>query len=58
MNPFFGVFLHGVGGFSAGSFYIPFRRVREWAWESYWLIQGVAAWLIMPLLVASLTTPH
>jgi len=55
MNPFFGVFLHGVGGFSAGSFYIPFRKVRRWAWESYWLVQGVAAWLIMPVFVAALT---
>jgi L-rhamnose-H+ transport protein len=57
MNPFFGVFLHSVGGFSAASFYIPFRRVREWAWESYWLIQGVAAWLIMPVFAAALTAP-
>ncbi|MCJ7681733.1 MAG: rhamnose/proton symporter RhaT, partial [Candidatus Aminicenantes bacterium] len=55
MSPFFGVFLHGIGGFSAGSFYIPFRKVRRWAWESYWLVQGVAAWLIMPVCVAALT---
>jgi L-rhamnose-H+ transport protein len=51
MNPFFGVFLHSVGGFSAGSFYIPFRKVRRWAWESYWLVQGVAAWIFMPVQV-------
>ena len=57
MNPFFGVFLHAVGGLSAGSFYIPFRKVRNWAWETYWFIQGVAAWVIMPLLVAWVTTP-
>ncbi|MBN1845826.1 MAG: L-rhamnose/proton symporter RhaT [Sedimentisphaerales bacterium] len=57
MNPFFGVFLHAVGGLAAGSFYIPFRRVSRWSWESYWLIQGVAAWMIMPIVIAYLTTP-
>jgi len=58
MNPFLGVFLHAVGGFAAGSFYIPFRKVRRWAWESYWLIQGVLAWMVMPLVGAWLTTPN
>jgi len=58
MNPFFGVFLHSVGGLAAGSFYIPFRKVRNWAWETYWLIQGVLAWIIMPIVAASLTTPE
>ncbi len=57
-SPFLGVFLHSVGGFAAGSFYIPFRKVRQWAWESYWLIQGVLAWMIMPWAIAWLTTPH
>jgi len=33
-----GVLLHAIGGFAAGSFYIPFRKVRNWAWESYWLV--------------------
>jgi L-rhamnose-H+ transport protein len=52
-----GVFLHAVGGFAAGSFYIPFKRVRNWAWESYWLVGGVFSWIIMPWLVAALTVP-
>ncbi|MCL5283262.1 MAG: L-rhamnose/proton symporter RhaT [Armatimonadetes bacterium] len=57
-SPFLGVFLHSIGGFAAGSFYIPFRKVRKWAWESYWLMQGVLAWIIMPWLIAWLTTPR
>ncbi len=57
-NPFLGVFLHSVGGLAAGSFYIPFRKVKGWAWESYWLIQGVLAWVVMPSLVSALTVPH
>jgi L-rhamnose-H+ transport protein len=57
-NPFFGVFLHALGGFAAGSFYIPFRGVRKWAWESYWLVGGVFSWIIAPWVVALLTCPH
>jgi len=57
MNPVLGIFLHAVGGFAAGSFYIPFKRVRNWAWESYWLISGVFAWIIVPWTVALLTVP-
>ena len=36
-----GVVLHALGGFAVGSFYIPFKKVRNWAWESYWLVNGV-----------------
>jgi L-rhamnose-H+ transport protein len=53
-----GVLLHAVGGFAAGSFYIPFKKVRNWAWESYWLVGGVFSWIIMPWLIAALTVPQ
>jgi L-rhamnose-H+ transport protein len=53
-----GVLLHAIGGLAAGSFYIPFKKVRNWAWESYWLVGGLFSWLIMPWLIASLTVPH
>jgi L-rhamnose-H+ transport protein len=56
-NPFFGVFLHAVGGFAAGSFYIPYKGVRQWAWESYWLVGGFFSWIIAPWIVASLVVP-
>jgi len=52
-----GVFLHALGGFAAGSFYIPFKKVRNWAWESYWLVGGFFSWIIVPLVVALLTVP-
>ncbi len=57
-NPFIGVALHAGGGVAHGSFYVPLKRVRAWAWESAWLIQGVAAWILMPWLVAWLTGSH
>jgi hypothetical protein len=52
-----GVFLHALGGFAAGSFYIPFKKVRNWAWESYWLAGGVFSWIIAPWAVAFLVVP-
>ena len=54
-HPFFGVLLHAIGGLAAGSFYIPFKRVKAWHWESYWLVGGVFSWIIAPLIFAHLT---
>ena len=56
-NPFLGVFLHGLGGLGAGSFYAPLRKIMRWAWESYWLSQALIAWVIVPWLVAYKTAP-
>ncbi len=52
------MFLHAIGGFAAGSFYIPYKSVRKWAWESYWIVGGFVSWLIMPWLVAFLVMPN
>ena len=57
-NPFAGVALHAVGGVAHGTFYAPLKKVRNWAWESAWLVQGVAAWVITPWLVAQLCGSH
>jgi L-rhamnose-H+ transport protein len=50
--------LHAAGGLAAGSFYLPFKMVRNWAWESYWLVGGVFSWIIAPWILAWLTTPE
>lgn len=57
-NPFIGVGLHAAGGVAHGSFYAPLKKVRAWSWESAWLAQGLAAWIIMPWVVASLSGSH
>jgi len=57
MGSFTGLVLIALGSIGAASFYIPFKKVKNWAWESYWLTQGVAAWLIIPWLFAWLTVP-
>jgi len=57
MNPIAGIFLIALGSIGAASFYVPFKKVKTWAWESYWLSQGVAAWIIAPLLFAFIFVP-
>ena len=53
-----GVVLHAIGGFAAGSFYAPLKKVQRWSWESSWMVMGVAAWIFAPWVVALLTTPQ
>lgn len=57
MSVILGVLFHFLGGFASGSFYIPFKKVKGWSWESYWLIGGLFSWLIVPPLAAWLTIP-
>lgn len=57
-NPLLGIVFHWIGGFAAATTFIPFRRIENWAWEVYWLVQGVAAWIVAPMLLASLLVPH
>lgn len=52
-----GILLIAIGSLGAASFYVPFKKVRQWSWESYWIMQGVAAWLILPWLFAWITVP-
>lgn len=57
MPVIFGVIFHFIGGFASGSFYIPYKKVKGWAWESYWIVGGLASWLIVPPIAAFLTIP-
>src|SRR5665647_883220 len=57
MQVILGVIFHFIGGFASGSFYMPFKKVRGWAWESYWIIGGLFSWLIVPPIAAYLTIP-
>src|ERR1700733_2063163 len=55
-NPFLGVFFHWLGGLASGSFYVPFRGVRKWSWETYWLAGGIFSWIICPWAFAYFMT--
>lgn len=58
MNTLIGLFIIAVGSFCQSSSYVPINRVRGWSWESFWLTQGVFAWLVFPLLGALLAVPE
>ncbi|HEY0758970.1 MAG TPA: L-rhamnose/proton symporter RhaT [Acidisarcina sp.] len=56
-NPLIGVVFHWIGGLASASNFIPFRPIKRWSWEIYWLIQGFAAWIVAPLFLAWLLVP-
>lgn len=56
MNPLLGVVFHWLGGFASASFYVPYKRVRRWSWEIFWLAGGMFSWIIAPWVFASLRT--
>lgn len=55
-NPALGVFFHWLGGLASGSFYVPYRGVKHWSWETYWLAGGFFSWIIVPWLAAGVMT--
>ena len=57
-NPALGVVFHWLGGLASGSFYVPFRAVKRWSWETYWLVGGVFSWIIVPWLLGSQMTSN
>ena len=50
MNTLLGLLIIAVGSFCQSSSYVPIKKVKEWSWESFWLVQGIFAWLVFPLL--------
>ena len=52
-----GLLIIAIGAFCQSSCYVPINKIKNWSWESYWIIQGVFAWLICPLLGALLAVP-
>lgn len=55
-NPILGVVFHWLGGLASGSFYVPYKGVKKWSWETYWLVGGFFSWLICPWFFASILT--
>ena len=57
MGVILGVVFHFIGGFASGSFYMPYKKVKGWHWESFWIVGGLFSWLIVPPVAAYLTIP-
>ena len=58
MNTLIGLLIIAVGSLGQSSSYVPIKKVRNWAWESFWLVQGIFAWLVFPYLGALLAVPE
>lgn len=57
MSIIIGLLIIAIGAFCQSSCYVPINKVKSWSWESYWLVQGIFAWIIFPLLGAFLAVP-
>ncbi len=55
-NPLIGVLFHWLGGLASASFYVPYRGVKRWSWEIFWLTGGIFSWLIAPWFFAAVQT--
>ncbi len=55
MNLIIGLLIIAIGAFCQSSSYVPINKIKKWSWESYWLVQGVFAWLVFPILGAILS---
>ena len=57
MEIIIGLIIIAVGAFCQSSCYVPINKIKDWSWESYWIVQGVFAWLVLPFLGALLAVP-
>ncbi len=57
MDIVIGLLIIAIGAFCQSSCYVPINKIKDWSWESYWIIQGVFAWLVFPFLGALLAVP-
>ena len=57
MEILLGLLIIAIGAFCQSSCYVPINKIKNWSWESYWIVQGVFAWLVFPLLGALLAVP-
>ena len=53
-----GLLIIAIGSFGQSSSYVPINKIRDWSWESFWLVQGIFAWLVFPYLGAMLAVPE
>ena len=58
MNVLLGLLIIALGSFGQSSSYVPIKKIKSWEWENFWLVQGVFAWLVFPLLGALMAVPE
>ena len=58
MDVLLGLLIIAIGSFGQSSSYVPIKKIKSWEWENFWLVQGIFAWLVFPLLGALLAVPE
>jgi L-rhamnose-H+ transport protein len=56
-NPLTGTGIHALGGISASTCYLPSNKLKKWSWGTFWIVQSLFAWLLVPALIGWLTVP-
>ena len=57
-NPALGIIIFALGGLAGAVFYLPLKKEKNWAWESYWLFWALFALLIVPWALAFIKSPN
>lgn len=58
VNPSLGIIIFMLGGLAGAVFYLPFKKVTQWAWESYWFIYALFGLVIVPWIITAITSPN
>ncbi len=50
MNTLIGLLIIAIGSFGQSSSYVPINKVKNWSWESFWLVQGIFCMACFPVV--------
>ena len=53
----FGIILIAAGAFSSGSFAVPFGKIKNWEWETYWMVFSFGAYILFPVAASLIFAP-
>lgn len=54
---YLGLLIIAIGAFCQSSSYVPIKKIKDWSWESFWMVQAIFAYFLLPLLGALLAMP-
>ncbi|MDE6340007.1 MAG: rhamnose/proton symporter RhaT [Muribaculaceae bacterium] len=57
MEVIIGLLVIAFGAFCQSISYVPINKIKDWSWETYWIVQGLFAWLVFPYAGALLAVP-
>lgn len=57
MEVLVGLLIIAIGSFGQSSSYVPIKKIKNWSWESFWLVQGIFAWLVFPMIGMAVALP-